>query len=70
LAAPATALVGGAILGGLFGAIARPAATLMRRLAIPFGVAALAITIYATLPSVALLTGAAQSGGVIELAPE
>jgi hypothetical protein len=70
LGAPAAALVGGAILGGVFGAVARPAAALMRKLALPFGVAALAVTIYATLPSIVLLTEAARSGGIIELAPE
>lgn len=69
MAAPAAAMIGGALLGGLFGAAVRSAAGLMRTLALPLGVAALAVTIYATMPSIARLAEAAQTG-VITLPAE
>lgn len=69
MGAPAAAMIGGALLGGLFGAIARSAAGLMRRLALPLGIAALIVTVYATMPSIALLAEAARTG-VITLPAE
>jgi hypothetical protein len=64
LGAPAAALLGGALLGGMFGVLAGGAAGLMRRLALPFGVAALAAAIYAALPSVLALAEALRAGGL------
>lgn len=70
MATPAAAMIGGSLLGGVFGAVARPAAQFMRRLALPLGVAALIVTVYATMPSIALLVEAARNGGVITLPAE
>jgi hypothetical protein len=66
MAAPAVAMIGGALLGGVLGALAPGAASVMRRLALPAGIAALIVTIYATLPSITTLVGAARTG-VIQL---
>lgn len=64
MGAPAAAMIGGALLGGVFGALARGAAPVMRRLALPAGIAALVVTIYATMPSIATLAAAARTGVV------
>jgi hypothetical protein len=66
MGAPAAAMIGGALLGGVFGALARGAAPYMRRVALPAGIAALVVTIYATMPSIATLAAAARTG-VVEL---
>jgi len=66
MAAPAVAMIGGSLLGGMLGAMAPGAAPFMRRLALPAGIAALVVTVYATLPSITTLVGAARTG-VIQL---
>jgi len=65
MGAPVAAMIGGALVGGVFGAVARGAAPLMRRIALPLGLAALAVTLAATWPSIRILIDAAQNGGVI-----
>ncbi|MGE0742218.1 MAG: hypothetical protein AB7O98_12835 [Hyphomonadaceae bacterium] len=62
---PIAAMIVGALLGGILGAVAKGAAPLMRRLALPLGLIALAVTIFATWPSIQTLITAAQNGGVI-----
>lgn len=66
IGAPAAALLGGGLAGGAVGALARGWRDAMRRLALPVGVAALAATIYAALPSV---TGLFANSGTIVLPP-
>jgi hypothetical protein len=65
MGAPFVAMLGGALSGAVFGAIARGAAPFMRKAALPFDLAALFVAIYATWPSVRALIDAAQHGGVI-----
>lgn len=65
MGAPIAAVLLGSLLGAIFGALARPAAPAMRALALPLDLAAFAVTVYATLPSIRLLLEAAQTGGVI-----
>jgi hypothetical protein len=65
MATPFIAMIGGALLGAVFGALARGAAPTMRTLAAPAGLIALGVTIYAAWPSIQLLLQAAQNGGVV-----
>ncbi|MGD9980609.1 MAG: hypothetical protein AB7H66_02530 [Hyphomonadaceae bacterium] len=65
IGAPIAAVLAGALLGAIFGAAAKAAAPAMRKLALPLDLAALALTVYATLPSIRILIEAAQNGGVI-----
>ena len=65
MGAPLAAMLGGALLGAVFGAIARAAAPFMRKAALPLDLAALVVAIYATWPSIRVLIDAAQHGGVI-----
>lgn len=58
-------VLGGALLGALFGAVARGTAAVMRMIALPASLIALAVAIYATLPTIQLLIEAARNGGVI-----
>ncbi|MEZ5996728.1 MAG: hypothetical protein R3C25_13355 [Hyphomonadaceae bacterium] len=65
MAAPVAAVIGGSLLGAVCGALARGAAPLMRKLALPAALIAMAATIYATLPSIRALAEAAKHGGVV-----
>jgi hypothetical protein len=62
---PVAAVLVGALVGAIFSAVAKDAATIMRKLALPLDVVAFAVTVYATLSSILILIGAAESGGVI-----
>jgi hypothetical protein len=53
------------LVGAIFGAIAKGATSTMRTLALPLDLAAFAVAIFATLPSIRVLIEAAQNGGVI-----
>jgi hypothetical protein len=64
MGAPIAAVLLGSLLGAIFGAVAKGAASTMRKLALPLDLAAFALAIYATLPSIRTLIGAAQNGGV------
>lgn len=55
LAAPIAAMMLGSLFGAIFGAIARSAAPVMRKLALPFVLVALALTLYAALPTIVAL---------------
>jgi hypothetical protein len=66
MAAPIAAVLVGSILGAVFGALARGAAPTMRRLALPLGLAALALTLYATSPSIVALANGLEDG-ILEL---
>ena len=66
LATPIAAIVLGSMLGGILGATSRNLAPAMRRLALPFGLAALALTLFATSPSIVALANGVQDG-VLEL---
>lgn len=63
--APVAAVLGGALVGAVIGAVARRAAPSMRKLALPLDLAAFAVAVYATLPSIRVLLGAASNGGAI-----
>jgi hypothetical protein len=65
MAAPVAAVLVGALVGAIFGAIAKGATSTMRTLALPLDLAAFAVAIFATLPSIRVLIEAAQNGGVI-----
>jgi hypothetical protein len=65
MGAPVAAVLLGSLAGAIFGAIAKGAAPVMRKLALPLDLAAFAVAIYATLASIRILIGAAQNGGVI-----
>ena len=49
--APIAAMFGGALLGAMFGAMARGAAPVMRKTALPLALVTLAVTVYAASPS-------------------
>lgn len=66
MAAPIAAVLGGSLLGAVFGALARGAAPAMRKLAVPLGLAALALTLFAVSPSILALLNGLQDG-VLEL---
>lgn len=66
MAAPIAAVLGGSLLGAIFGALARGAAPAMRKLAVPLGLAALALTLFAVSPSILALFNGLQDG-VLEL---
>jgi hypothetical protein len=66
MAAPIAAILLGSIFGAMFGAVARGAAPAMRKLALPLGLAALALTLFATTPSIVALVNGLQDG-VLEL---
>jgi hypothetical protein len=66
MAAAVAAILLGSILGAIFGAVARGAAPTMRKLALPLGLAALALTLFATSPSIVALVNGLQDG-VLEL---
>ena len=66
MAAPIAAILSGSILGAIFGAIARGTAPVMRKLALPLGLAALSLTLFATMPSIVALANGVQDG-VLEL---
>ena len=66
MAAPIAAVLLGSIAGAIFGAVARGAAPAMRKLALALGVAALALTLFATSPSIVALVNGLQDG-VLEL---
>jgi hypothetical protein len=69
MGAPIAAMLGGSILGGVFGALARGAAPSMRKVAPVLSLAALAATIVAAWPSILVLIAAARNGGVIYITP-
>lgn len=62
MATPVAAILLGSILGAIFGAVARGAAPAMRKLALTLGLAALALTLFATLPSLVALANGLQDG--------
>jgi ABC-type thiamin/hydroxymethylpyrimidine transport system permease subunit len=66
MATPVAAILLGSIFGAVFGAVARGAAPTMRKLALPLGLAALALTLFATSPSIVALANGVQDG-VLEL---
>jgi hypothetical protein len=66
MAAPVSAILLGSIFGAILGAVARGTAPAMRKLALPFGLAALALTLFATSPSIVALVNGLQDG-VLEL---
>lgn len=55
VAAPIAATMPGSLFGAIFGAAARGAAPTMRKLALPFVLVALALTLYAALPTIVAL---------------
>jgi hypothetical protein len=63
---PIAAVLLGSLLGAIMGAAARGAAPFMRKLALPLGLAALALTLFATTPSIVALVNGLQDG-VLEL---
>ncbi|MGD9965429.1 MAG: hypothetical protein AB7T59_02825 [Hyphomonadaceae bacterium] len=65
MTAPIAAVLFGALLGAMFGAVAKGAAPAMRKLALPLDLVALAVAVYAALPSIRILIAAAQHGGAI-----
>jgi len=65
MALPIAAMLLGSLFGALFGALARPLAGVMRMIALPLSLGALALTIYATLPSINVLIDAAQNNWTI-----
>jgi hypothetical protein len=70
MAAPMAAMIGGALVGAILGALARPLAPAMRTAGMWLAVVALALAVYATTPSIALIADAAQHGWVISHAAE
>lgn len=62
MAAPVAAMLLGAIFGAILGALAGSAAPTMRKLALPLGLAALALALYATSPSIVALANGLQDG--------
>ncbi len=62
LAAPIAALLLGALLGAMLGAAARGVAPAMRKAVLPLGLMALAITLYATSPSLVALANSLRDG--------
>lgn len=66
MGAPIAAVLLGSLFGAILGAVARGAAPAMRRVALPLGLAALALTLFATSPSIVALVNGVQ-GGVLEL---
>jgi hypothetical protein len=66
MAAPVAAIVLGSMFGAILGAVARNAVPAMRKLALPLGLAALALTLFATSPSIVALVNGLQDG-VLEL---
>jgi len=66
MAAPVAAIMLGSILGAVFGAVARGAVPVMRKLALALGLAALALTLFATMPSIVALANGLQDG-ILEL---
>lgn len=70
IGAPIAAVVAGSLIGAIFGAMARGAAPAMRMIAPWLAVAALVLTLYATMASIAALVAALQNGGVLILPVE
>jgi hypothetical protein len=66
MGAPIAAVLLGSLLGAIMGAMALGAAPFMRKLALPLGLAALALTLFATSPSIVALVNGLQDG-VLEL---
>ena len=66
MAAPIAAVLLGSIAGAIFGAVGRGAAPAMRKLALPLGLAALGLTLFAAMPSIVALVNGLQDG-VLEL---
>jgi hypothetical protein len=66
MAAPVAAILLGSIFGAIFGSIARGAVPTMRKLALPLGLAALALTLFATMPSIVAFANGLQDG-ILEL---
>lgn len=62
MGAPIAAVLVGALLGAILGAAVKGAAPLMRKLALPLDIAAVAAAIYAALPTIQMLIQAAQGG--------
>ncbi|MEZ6024086.1 MAG: hypothetical protein R3C16_11890 [Hyphomonadaceae bacterium] len=62
MGAPIAAMILGALLGAMFGALARFAAAALRLITLPLALGTLALTIFATLPSIRVLIEAAQNG--------
>jgi hypothetical protein len=60
MAAPVASIIVGSLLGAIVGAIARGAAPTMRKLALPLGFVALALTLFATSPSIVALVNSLQ----------
>lgn len=65
MALPITAMLLGSLFGALIGAMLRPVASAMRVIGVALSVAALAVTIYATLPSIRVLAAAAENNWTI-----
>lgn len=66
MAAPVAAMLGGSLLGAILGAIARSAAPAMRKIGLVLGIVALALTLFATSPSIVALANGLQDG-ILEL---
>lgn len=66
LAAPIAAMLLGSLFGAILGALARGVAPMMRRVALPIAVAALALTLFAVSPSIVAVVNSVQAG-VLEL---
>jgi len=66
MAAPVAAILLGSLLGAIVGAIANGAAPTMRKLALPLGLIALALALFATYPSILALANGVQDG-ILEL---
>jgi hypothetical protein len=64
MAAPIAAMLLGSLLGAILGALVRGAAPAMRKLALPVALVALAVTLYAALPTIVALAHALQSGAL------
>ena len=64
---PIAAVLVGALLGAIFNAFAKGLAPAMRKIALPFDLAAFAVAVFAALTSIQTLITAAQNGGVIVL---
>jgi hypothetical protein len=66
MGAPIAAVLVGSLFGAILGSVARGVAPAMRKLALPLGLAALALTLFATSPSIVALVNGLQDG-VLEL---
>lgn len=64
MAAPVLAILLGSLFGAIFGALVPGAAALMRTLALPVALIALAITLYVASPSIVALANGLQAGAV------